>query len=338
MLVTFHRALMAPPCSRPAAFDRFVTGHRSRRAPRPSTRLHGRSGPCSPSFSGPNVSGSQPTRMTRPSVPPSVCAILSTFTGSMPCVASDLRRVAAAGLRQLRLDGVERPGRAAAGGGVDEDREVGAVDQGEGEIEPADAEVLDRHAGPAASRRQPRTTSTPNPSSPRNMLPIPATRTVGACARRVHARHSADDGLHFVGARRRTGGPADGAARGPGRDRRRRRRRDEPALVVLFDRLDVAVWPASARSKMSPPAADAAGPGRRVARSTPSTSTRSTAVWSSERVELPLVHGAISRGRRAARASRRAASSCARASAPRCARAAAACARRRAASRPSPRR
>ena len=30
----------------------------------------------------------QPTRMTRPSVPPSVWAILSTFTGSIPWVAS----------------------------------------------------------------------------------------------------------------------------------------------------------------------------------------------------------------------------------------------------------
>ena len=56
---------------------------------------------------------------------------------------------------------------------------VVAVEQLVGEVDAADAEVGDPHAcRMAPARRAGRATSTPNPSSPKKMLPIPATSTL----------------------------------------------------------------------------------------------------------------------------------------------------------------
>ena len=62
--------------------------------------------------------------------------------------------------------------------GVDEDEDVVAVEQLVGEVDAADAVVAQAHAvGAAASHARRSATSTPKPSSPKKMLPMPATRT-----------------------------------------------------------------------------------------------------------------------------------------------------------------
>ena len=102
--------------------------------------------------------------------------LASTATGSMPCASSVARRRGRPGRPRARSTS---PGVAAAGQRVDEDQRVVPVEQVVGEVHAADAVVDDADAvrQPAGSASR-RTTSGPKPSSPRNRLPMPATRTV----------------------------------------------------------------------------------------------------------------------------------------------------------------
>ena len=71
----------------------------------------------------------------------------------------------------------ERPRRLAHRDGIDQHEHVVALEQLVGEMDAADAEVGDAHPvghGLAGKRLA---TSTPKPSSPRKMLPMPATST-----------------------------------------------------------------------------------------------------------------------------------------------------------------
>ena len=124
------------------------------------------------------VAGSQPTSSSRSTRPPIAAASRSTFTGSMPCASTSGRRPRPGRVVHGRLEHVERAGRPAARGGVDQDDRLVAVEQGIGQVEAPDAEIDDAdrlRAARRADRR--RATSTPKASSPRKMLPTPATRS-----------------------------------------------------------------------------------------------------------------------------------------------------------------
>ena len=75
------------------------------------------------------------------------------------------------------LEDVQCAGRAAIGQRVDEHQRVPLLEQVVGEVHAPDAVVDDLHVGVGWCRRATcRITSGPKPSSPRKMLPMPATR------------------------------------------------------------------------------------------------------------------------------------------------------------------
>ena len=149
--------------------DGLLHGLAQARASRPSPRRE------------PTVPGSQPTTSTRPGWPPMVFTSRRTLTGSSECGSSI--RLSGRGLCRivrLGLDDIKRAWRTAARGRVDQDHEVEILEQGHGEVEAANAEIDHPNIlGPWLVRRSRRTTSTPNASSPRKILPMPATRMRG---------------------------------------------------------------------------------------------------------------------------------------------------------------
>ena len=183
------------------------TARRRRRRP-------GRTGRCPPRASA----GSQPTIRMRSTVPPRPASMPSTTAGFMLCASTTGRGSSPCSARRpVRLEHGDRARRLAHRHGVDEHERVVAVEQLVGEVHAADAEVLDPHAvGDRPRRRAACTTSTPKPSSPRKMLPMPATSTRGVTMRlrrrRRRAARSRRDGS-------RGSGPAASSASVAGRRR-----------------------------------------------------------------------------------------------------------------------
>ena len=123
------------------------------------------------------VAGWQPTITTRPTSPPRLASVAKTMAGFIVVgVDRGGNIVADAEISDVGLDNGDRARRLPERHGVDQHEGVVAVEQFVGEVDAPDAVVDDAHSVGHGSAGQRLATSTPKPSSPRKMLPMPATR------------------------------------------------------------------------------------------------------------------------------------------------------------------
>ena len=140
------------PRLRPRRRGTAQSATRSGRPPRPRPPEPASLMPICISSASSSGAGSQPTTSRRPTRPPIAAARRSTFTGSMPCVSS----TAAAPSRRpgnVRLEDVQRAGRAAARRRVHQHDRLVAVEEGVGQVEAADAEIDHAHLRRGSGRR-----------------------------------------------------------------------------------------------------------------------------------------------------------------------------------------
>ena len=187
---------------------------------------------------------------------------------------------------KIRLDDGNSAGRFSVREGIDQDCGFVTVLQRIGQSSPRMPKSTTRTSAGSSQLARRRATSTPKPSSPRKMLPIPAISMRGlwrvacwVCSSsererfdlcRIEEKTMAGLAHHSqVAARIVVEHDTDVAL----------------AFVVLLDAFDCRDCPCSARSRMSPPLAGAG------ARDRPSHPTPAISIWSSERLvfeELPL--------------------------------------------------